>query len=89
MELKLTTLRALKFEEETGKDIVSTVKEIGETGEIKVKDIVALFKAMGENYTVEVFDAWDVPFVKKAEAVVKAAAEYIGGSAVKVQNRKK
>ena len=92
MELKLTTLRALKFEEETGKDIVETVREIGETDKITVKDVVSLFKAMGDGYTVEKFDEWGASFSEKAKAVITEAARYISGrshpksSAVKRKN---
>ncbi len=80
MELKLTTKRALEYEKRTGQDVLDTVMEIAETGRVKVKDVVELFEAMGENYTVEVFEAWDVPFVEKATKVIEAVTAYTQGN---------
>lgn len=78
MELKLTTKRALEFEEKTGKDLLAFVQEIGETGKITVKDMLSLFEAMGENYTIEVFDAWDADFTTKSKAIMNAVKAYVG-----------
>jgi len=83
MELKLTTKRALEFEAKTGKDVLDTVMEIADSGKVRVKDVVNLFEAMGENYTVEVFEAWDLPFVKKAEKILEAVAKYTQGNVEK------
>ncbi len=80
MELKLTTKRALEFEEKTGKDLIVFVQEIGETGKITVKDMLSLFEAMGENYTIEVFDAWDADFMTKSTAIMNAVKAYMGVS---------
>lgn len=80
MELKLTTARALKYEEKTGLDIMLKLEEISKLGTIKVKDVLELFEAMGENYTVEVFDAWEIPFVEKATAIINAVVIYAQGS---------
>ncbi len=83
MELKLTTKRALEFEAKTGKDVLDTVMEMADSGKVRVKDVVNLFEAMGENYTVEVFEAWDLPFVEKAEKILEAVAKYTQGNAEK------
>lgn len=83
MELKLTTVRALKYEEETGKDILVKLKDIADSGAITVRDAVQLFKAMGENYTPEVFDAWDAPFADKVLAMIKEVERYSAGSSKK------
>lgn len=80
MELKLTTKRALEYETKTGVDIISKLEEISKSGSIKIKDIVALFEAMGENYTVEMFDAWEKPFVDKAADIVNAVLVYAQGN---------
>lgn len=87
MELKITTARALEYEARTGVDIVEKMKEIGETGVIKVKDTVELFKACGENYTVEMFDAWDVSFAEKAKMIVEAVKIYLQGQGSKKQKK--
>lgn len=79
MELKLTTKRALEYEERTGKDLFKFLQEVAKTEEVTIKDIVELFIAMGDNYTVEVFDAWDIPFKEKVVAVMTAAKEYVQG----------
>ena len=83
MELKLTTKRALEFEARTGQDLIEFVKAVGETGRITVKAILDLFEACGEGYTVEVFDAWEASFTEKAEAIMNAVKEYIGGNGAK------
>ena len=87
MELKITTARALAYEESTGSDIVEKMKEIGETGVIKVRDTVELFKACGDNYTVEMFDAWDAPFTEKAKKIVEAVKKYLQGQDTKKQKK--
>lgn len=79
MELKLTTKKALEYEERTGNDIVTKLQEIGETGAVKIKDVVDLFAAMGDNYTVDVFDAWDATFVNKAAEIFNEVRRFIGG----------
>lgn len=80
MELKLTTKRALEYERRTGVDIIEKLEEISKTGSVKIKDVVDLFLAMGDNYTVEMFDQWDKPFVEKATDVINAVLEYAQGS---------
>lgn len=80
MELKLTTKRALAYEKEFGIDIIEKLAEISETGTVKIKDVVDLFKTMGENYTVEMFDQWEEPFVDKATAIINAVVIYAKGS---------
>lgn len=80
MELKLTTKRALEYEAKTGLDIIEKLQEIAEAGSIKIKDILDLFAAMGENYTAEVFDAWDATFVDKASAIIEAIVFYAQGN---------
>lgn len=88
MELKVTTMRALEFEEKTGQDIIEVMKEIGETSEIKVRTVVALFEACGENYTVEKFDEWDASFTEKSTAILTAVADYIGTAKKSVKKGK-
>lgn len=80
MELKLTTKRALEYERRTGVDIIEKLKEISESGSVKIKDIVDLFLAMGDNYTVEMFEQWDKPFVEKATDIVNAVLVYAQGN---------
>jgi len=80
MELKLTTKRALEFEKRTGVDVIEKLETISKTGSVKIKDVVDLFLAMGENYTVEMFDQWDKPFVEKATDIVNAVLEYAQGT---------
>lgn len=80
MELKLTTKRALEYERRTGVDIIEKLEEISKTGSVKIKDVVDLFLAMGDNYTVEMFDQWDKPFVEKATDVVNAVLLYAQGT---------
>lgn len=87
MELKLTTKRALEFEERTGKDIMVFLQEVAQTGKIGVKDIVEIFCSLGEGYTVEVFDAWDATFTEKCEAIMKAIQEYVRGSRKKTAKK--
>ena len=65
MELKLTTERALAYEDRTGKDLIEFIKQVGETDTISIRDTVELFIAMGENYTVKTFDEWEIPYAKK------------------------
>ncbi len=79
MELKLTTLRALAFEEKTGKDLLKFIQGVSESNEIGLKDIIELFIALGKDYTIEMFDAWDLPLLAKTEAILKAVEEYIQG----------
>lgn len=79
MELKLTTVRALKFEKNTGKGVIEFLKGVADVGTVSVTDIVALFAALGDNYTVEVFDAWDIPYTEKLEKMFAAVAEYVQG----------
>lgn len=80
MELKLTTKRALEYERRTGVDIIEKLEEISKSGSVKIKDVVDLFLAMGDNYTVEMFDQWDKPFVEKATDVVNAVLLYAQGT---------
>ena len=80
MELKLTTKRALEFERKTGTDVIEKLEAISKTGTVKIKDVVDLFIAMGENYTVEMFDQWDIPFVEKATEIVNAVLVYAQGA---------
>lgn len=80
MELKLTTKRALEYEKRTGVDIIEKLKEISESGSVKIKDIVDLFLAMGDNYTVEMFEQWDKPFVEKATDIINAVLVYAQGN---------
>lgn len=80
MELKLTTKRALAYEQKTGVDIITKLESIAKEGSIKIKDVVELFEAMGENYTVEMFDQWDKPFVEKANDIVNAILIYAQGT---------
>ena len=80
MELKLTTKRALEYEERTGNDIVTKLQEIGNTGAVKIKDVVDLFAAMGDSYTVDVFDAWDATFVDKATAIFNEVKRFVNGA---------
>ncbi len=80
MELKLTTKRALAYEQKTGVDIITKLESIAKEGSIKIKDVVDLFEAMGENYTVEMFDQWDKPFVEKANDIVNAILIYAQGT---------
>ena len=80
MELKLTTKRALAYEQKTGIDIITKLESIAKEGSIKIKDVVELFEAMGENYTVEMFDQWDKPFVEKANDIVNAILVYAQGT---------
>lgn len=79
MELKLTTKRALEYESRVGVDVLEKLEDISKTGTVKIKDIVDLFVAMGENYTVEMFDQWDKPFVEKAADIVNAIVIYAQG----------
>lgn len=79
MDLKLTTVRALQYEERTGKDIIVFMQQVAETGTIKVRDIVELFMACGENYNETTFDAWDASFTYKATQVIEAVKVYIQG----------
>lgn len=78
MELKLTTKRALEFEERTGKDVITFLQEVAKTKKVSIRDIVELFVACGENYTYEMFDQWDGTFVEKSAAIIKAVGEYVG-----------
>ena len=80
MELKLTTKRALAYEQKTGTDVITKLESIAKEGSIKIKDVVDLFEAMGENYTVEMFDQWDKPFVEKANDIVNAILIYAQGT---------
>ncbi len=80
MELKLTTKRALAYEQKTGIDIITKLESIAKEGSIKIKDVVDLFEAMGENYTVEMFDQWDKPFVEKSNDIVNAILIYAQGT---------
>jgi hypothetical protein len=80
MELKLTTKRALAYEQKTGVDVITKLESIAKEGSIKIKDVVDLFEAMGENYTVEMFDQWDKPFVEKANDIVNAILIYAQGT---------
>ena len=83
MELKMTTLRALKFEEKSGKDLIDFLKQVGDTGKISVKDIVLLFEACGDGYTVEMFDQWDANFTEKVTAIMEAVKVFIGADDAK------
>lgn len=78
MELKVTTLRALAFEEATGKDMLEVLQEVEKTNQIKLKDIISLFIACGEGYDAEMFDEWDEPFMDKVSKVMNAVGQYFG-----------
>lgn len=80
MELKLTTKRALEYEKRTGTDIIEKLSDIAQTGIVKITDVMELFYAMGENYTVEVFDTWNLPFVEKAAKIMEAVTFYTQGN---------
>lgn len=82
MELKLTTKRALEYEKRTGVDIMEKLVEIGKTESVKIKDVVELFEAMGDGYTIEVFEAWELPFAEKAVAIVNAILVYAQGNSM-------
>ncbi len=56
------------------------METISKSGSVKIKDVVDLFIAMGENYTVEMFDQWDKPFVEKATDIVNAVLVYAQGT---------
>lgn len=79
MELKLNTKRALEYERKTGQDIIEKLESISKEGTVKIKDVVELYLTMGENYTVEMFDQWDKPFVEKAQDIINAILEYAQG----------
>ena len=79
MDLKLTTKRALEFENKTGKDLLVFLQEVANAGAMSVKDTIDLFAAMGENYTVDVFDEWDEPFTEKIVQMMSAVEEYYKG----------
>lgn len=79
MKLKLNTVRALQYEERTGKDILVFLEGVAKTNEIKIRDIVDLFMAMGDGYTVEDFDKWDKPYIDKVNAILEAVKEYAQG----------
>lgn len=79
MELRITTKRALEFEERTGKDIVQLLKQMKDTNSFTVRDIVDLFIACGEGYTVEMFDLWDLPLADKVTAIMKAVEVFFAG----------
>lgn len=80
LTLKLTTKRALEYEEKTGKDIIEVLQEIAETEVITVKTIVGLFTALGEGYDADTFESWDDTFAGKATKTIEACKEYIQGS---------
>lgn len=79
MNLKLTTKRAIEFEKRTGKDLLKALEEIAQSGKISLNDIVELFIALGDNYTIEMFDAWEASLVDKLNAIVMAIKEYTQG----------
>ena len=78
MELKITTKRALEFEERTGKDLVELLQQINKTGKFKVRDILDIFVACGEGYDTDKFDSWDVPLYDKVKEIMKAVEKYFG-----------
>lgn len=79
MDLKLTTKRALEYEERTGKDILIFIQEIAKTEKITIKEVIDLFLAMGENYTIEDFDKWDISLTEKITEIMNAVKEYTQG----------
>lgn len=79
MELKLTTARAIEYEERTGKDLLAFLEEVTRTNCIGVRDTIEIFKSMGEGYNAATFDAWDLPFVDKLKAIMNAVKEYTKG----------
>ncbi len=79
MKLEITTKRALEFEERTGKDIIELLKSMQKTKSFKIRDVVDLFIACGENYTVDMFDSWDVPMADKVTEIMKAVEVYFSG----------
>lgn len=79
MVLKLTTSRALQYEEKQGEDIIAVLQNIAATETVTIKVVVGLFEALGEDHTPEKFDEWEAPFTVKAEKIVEACKEYIQG----------
>lgn len=79
MELKLTTKRAIEYEQRTGEDILQKLEAIAKEGKMSVKDAVEIFKSMGENYTVEMFDAWDASFADKLVAMFQEIGNFARG----------
>ena len=79
MELHLTTARALKYEDRTGRDIFEVCQEIAQTQLVKISTVVQLFSAMGDNYTPEVFDTWNVPFSEKVVAIIEEINNFTQG----------
>lgn len=83
MDLKLTTKRALAYEERTGKDLFEYLQELSkESAVIRIRDIIEIFKALGDDYNEVAFDAWQLPLKDKIEEIVEAVREYIGGKKV-------
>lgn len=83
MVLKMTTKRALEFEQRTGKDLLVHLKQVNETGEVRLADVIELFCCLGDGYTVDDYDAWDAPFQEKLKEIYKAAASYFEGGSEK------
>ena len=87
MELKLTTVGALAFEERTGRDILETLGDIASAAEAgrtpKLKQLVDIFCSMGKDYNVEMFDEWEAPLQEKIIAISEAAKVYIVGKNAK------
>nr|DAW41955.1 MAG TPA: hypothetical protein [Caudoviricetes sp.] len=83
MELKLTTVRAMKFEERTGRDILDTLNSLSTAAQEgrtpTLRQLLDIFSAMGDNYDAETFDAWDVPLVDKIYAIADAVQVYMQG----------
>ena len=87
MELKLTTVGALAYEERTGRDILETLgiiaKAASEGRPPKLTHLVDVFCAMGKDYDAQKFDEWDVPLQEKILKITEAAKVYIVGKNAK------
>lgn len=87
VELKLTTASALAFEEATGKGLLESLGEIVQSIQSgvypKLSLIVNLFCVMGKDYTVEMFEAWEIPLVEKINKIADAAKEFVVGKNAK------
>lgn len=79
MELQLTTKRALKFEEKTGKDLLEYLQTISNAKVVKLKDIISIFECLGDGYDIDKFDAWDIPLSGKIELIMSAIKVYAQG----------
>lgn len=87
MELKLTTVGALAYEERTGRDILETLGDIASAAQQgrtpKLTQLIDVFCAMGKDYDAQTFDDWEAPLQEKIVAITNAAKEYIVGKNAK------